>query len=83
VNPADIAAFARREWHLVEDLKAKYWAERKRTLLPADALQLGDELRRYVLRVRPGWPGTADREDDLNTHVRVAEALGAVSRRPR
>lgn len=83
MNPLDIAAFARRDWQLVEKLKATYWADRKRTLLPADALRLGDELRRYVLMVRPGWPSSADREDDLNIHVRVAEALGAVSRRPR
>ncbi|MBI1876285.1 MAG: hypothetical protein HYS05_20665 [Acidobacteria bacterium] len=81
---ADVVAFARRDWRLIDEIKASYWVERKRTLPPAEAIRLGDDLRRYVLAVRPAWPSEADRDDDLSVHVRVAEALSAVSQhRPR
>lgn len=74
----DIVAFARREWALVEAQKARFWAERKGTLSPTDAIRIGDELRRHAWALRPGWPRETERAEDLTNHLRVAEALRAV-----
>lgn len=78
VNPADILAFARREWLLAEDQKANFWADRKHTLSPVEAIRLGDELRRHALALRPDWPNAEERTEDHAAHCRVSEALRAV-----
>jgi hypothetical protein len=44
----------------------------------ADALELGDALRRHAQSLRPDWPDAAERVADLAVHTRVAEALRAV-----
>jgi hypothetical protein len=76
----DVLAFARRDWAAVEDAKARFWAERKSSMSAADALAVGDGLRRHAQAVKPDWPSPADRAADLAVHSRVSEALGAVSR---
>jgi hypothetical protein len=78
VNRDDIRAFVNRDWAAVEDEKARYWAERKRTMTAAEALATADMLREHARRTRPGWPDPAERADDLAVHVRVAEGLRAV-----
>jgi hypothetical protein len=80
VNRTDILAFVRREWSLAAEQKAAFWAEHKRTISAAEAVRLGDELRRHARLVQPTWPDAAERADDLAVHIRVSEALRAVSR---
>jgi hypothetical protein len=75
----DLARFAARVWSAVDDDKARYWAGRKRTMSPADALRLGEVLRRHARGMRPDWPSDDERQADLDTHVRVARALRAVT----
>lgn len=75
----DIVRYATRDWAGLADAKADYWAARKTTLAPAEIMQLGDDLRRHALAVRPDWPNAADRETDAAAHRRVSEALRAVS----
>lgn len=80
----EIRAFADRDWPALEEEKARFWAERKRGMTAAEALAAGEALRRHARRVKPTWPDAADRAEDLAAHLRVAEALCAVSRhRPR
>jgi hypothetical protein len=78
-----ILAFVRRDWAMVAESKTRYWLDRKRGLSAADILAIGDQLRRHALAVRADWPTEADRAADLAVHERVAEALRAVSSRPR
>ena len=78
-----ILAFARRDWAMVGEAKARYWLARKRDLSAAGLLSVSDQLRRHALAVRPDWPSDADRAEDLAVHERVTEALRAVSARPR
>ncbi len=80
MKQADIVAFVRREWWLVEEEKAAFWAQHKRAVSAAEALRLGDELRRHARLIQPAWPDAAERADDLAVHVRVSEALRAVAR---
>jgi len=81
VTRDDIWAFVNRDWARAADAKAETWKAGKRT--PAADLRAAHELRRHVLTLRPDWPGPDDRADDLRTHVRVSEALGAVGIRSR
>jgi len=78
----DLLAFARRDWAGIEAEKARFWTERKASMSPAEALAVGDALRRHALK--PGWPDSIEREAGLAVHRRVSEVLNAVSRnRPR
>jgi hypothetical protein len=78
VNHDEIRAFAGREWRLVEDAKRRYWSERKSVLSPAEALAVGEGLRRHVRALRPDWPSPTERAEDLETHARVAAHLRRV-----
>ena len=78
MEPADILAFARRDWAAIEREKARFWAERKSHMTAAEALELGDALRRHTQSLKPDWPRADERTADLAVHLRVAEALRAV-----
>ncbi len=74
----DLLDFARRDWALLSESKAAYWAERKRTFGPAEAIQTADETRRHALFLHPDWPTEGDRLRDIETHARVAQLLRLV-----
>jgi hypothetical protein len=78
VNPEDIRAFARRDWAAVADAKARFWADRKRTMTPSEALATAEMLRRHARAIRPDWPDSRERGEDWAVHVHVSEALRAV-----
>ena len=75
----DIRAFAGRDWAAIAEAKAQFWAERKRSMTPAEALATAEMLRQHVLLVKPGWPDAEERAADLALHTRISEALRAVS----
>ncbi len=74
----DIRAFARRDWAAVTDAKARFWADRKRTMTPSEALATAEMLRRHARAIRPDWPNSRERGEDWAVHVHVSEALRAV-----
>ena len=76
----DIHAYMSRDWDAVRVAKDRYWGERIRRLGAAEGLRVGEELRRQVLAMHPGWPSPADREADLAHHVRLGELLRRVGR---
>lgn len=78
VREEDLIAYANRDWTAIEASKRRRWAEQKRDMTAADALRVGDALRRHAALVRPDWPTAADRQDDLAVHVRVSESLRRV-----
>ncbi|MCC6766965.1 MAG: hypothetical protein IT293_20100 [Deltaproteobacteria bacterium] len=80
MRPEDIARFARRDWETLEAAKTEQWLEERRRRGVAWCFQVGDALRRQVARQQPTWPTAADREADLETHVRVGKALRRVDR---
>jgi hypothetical protein len=71
VKTSDLIQFARRDWNSLADLKAAHWKD----VGAAEALRVGDELRRFAQRQHPGWPSEEERRLDLETHVRVTTAL--------
>ena len=83
MNPADLRAFACRDWALIAAAKTECRMEQKRGLPLADILELADQLRRHAMAIRPGWPGADEQTEDLVVHLRVSEALRAVAVRSR
>jgi hypothetical protein len=79
MNREDVRAFARRDWAAIAAGKAAFWADRKRSLTTADVFAIAEMLRQHALQVKPGWPDAAERAADLAVHVRISEALRAVS----
>ena len=79
MTPDEIREYAERDWSAIEREKARYWADRKKSLSAIDALRIGDELRAHARRLHPDWPAAADRDEDLATHRRVSEALRSVA----
>ncbi|HYB94341.1 MAG TPA: hypothetical protein VEC39_05180 [Vicinamibacterales bacterium] len=75
--------FMQRDWHRVDAAKASYWRALKHTRPAADLFAAADALRQHALTVHPSAGDWRSREDDIAVHVRVAEALRAVARRPR
>jgi len=71
----DLRAFAERDWGLIEELKARHWAESKQGLSPLQSLAIAEALRRHVCALRPDWPNAAERDADLAVHARVSASL--------
>lgn len=78
MDASDIARFAGRDWDVLAQLKADYWASLRAGEGAADGLLVADELRRYAQSLHPDWPSDEDRRADLETHVRVSAALRSV-----
>ena len=80
----EILSFAGRDWAAIEEEKARYWVEWKRSMTPAEALAAAESFRRLARQMKSDWPDEDERAADLDVHVRVGEALRAISgRRPR
>jgi hypothetical protein len=83
VERDDIVAFVRRDWVRTAEAKTEFWRHRKLGLTPDAMLAVGEQLRQHALAVRPDWPSESDRAADLAVHLRVTEALRAVSKQSR
>jgi hypothetical protein len=71
----DIIAFARRDWASIAEAKERYWAKKKSSMTPTEALRMGDALRADAEALRRKGPTAEERAEDLVTHERVAEML--------
>ncbi len=78
MKASDIRSYLDRDWGLVRASKDRYWAERKQTLTPEEAVRIAEGLRLQVRSLRPGWPDAKQRAADLASHVRVSELLRRV-----
>jgi len=78
MNQDDLRSYAERDWELVAAAKQRYWIERKRTLLPAQALAIAESLRLHARALRPDWPSADDRLEDAEVHSRVSASLRLV-----
>jgi hypothetical protein len=86
IDPAALAASARayvaRDWQRARDLKRTYWRARLDRGGLTEALAITDQLRRELKQRVPTWPSEREREEDLETHRRVAAALARTPRPP-
>ena len=78
VRARDIAAFAHRDWKTVAACKEAQWLTERRRRGVRWCLEVAEGLRQQVLQRHPTWPTADERQDDLDTHVRVGTALRRV-----
>ena len=78
MRASDIRGYLDRDWDRVRASKDRYWAERKKTLSPEEALSIAEGMRLQVRTLRPEWPDAEQREADLAAHVRISERLRRV-----
>ena len=78
LRPEDLRAFASRDWKLLDRMKRDHWARRLARLGPAESLRVATSLRLHVQAMR-GLPTAAEREADLQGHIRLAELLRCFS----
>ena len=79
-----IRKYVAREWRAARLSKDTYWARRIGRLGPAEAFRVAEELRRQAIDRDRTWPDPASRQQDLLSHVRLAEIfrrVGASRRR--
>jgi hypothetical protein len=74
----DILAFVQRDWTAIAEQKRQWRAEQAKRMTAAEALAIGDELRRYALGLHPDWPTEQQRREDFAMHVRISESLSRV-----
>jgi hypothetical protein len=72
LHPA--SALIGKRWDLLAEYKDQRRRERKKLGL-TEALRVVGALRAQARFFQPGWPTQDDREEDLETHIRVAAAL--------
>ena len=79
MDPKEAREFVGRDWASVSEAKSRSWRERKLDLGVGEGLRAADELRKQLLARLPTWPTEQDRQSDLETHRRVADALHRAS----
>jgi hypothetical protein len=71
LSPADLRAYARRDWSLPERL-----ARRERAARPiAEKVRLAIALYEAARATVPGWPSEATRRADFDAHLRLKRLL--------
>lgn len=71
LDPAELRAYARRDWGAPERLSRR----RNANLPVADKVRLAIDLSAAARATRPDWPDDAARRADLETHLRVRALL--------
>lgn len=74
----DVKAFLERDWASLERLKSDFWKGQKKRLTPTEVFLIANQLRETARLLHPGWPTEGDRQEDLETHIRVAAVLRSV-----
>ena|ERR1041385_9996 len=79
IDRASIRAYVARDWAASRTLKREYWRDRLIRGGLAEAIEITEQLRQWMKRTNPSWPTKKDREEDFETHQRVADALAKTS----
>jgi hypothetical protein len=80
VDADAIRAFARRERTAVQEFKRAYHAKRYREHGAAPGVALAQGLWVHARRVRPDWPTSQERAEDLTHHVALKARLDQAAR---
>jgi hypothetical protein len=75
IDRESVLSFVGRDWRLARDRKREYWRARLERGGLREALRITEQLRDWMKLADPEWPAPEQREEDLETHCRVAEAL--------
>lgn len=80
IDRASVRAYVDRDWRLLRAHKRAYWRAQLERGGLAEALSIADQLRIELQERNPTWPSEHEREEDLDTHRRVAAALARTAR---
>jgi hypothetical protein len=80
ISTVSIRAYLARDWDAARAGKRTYWRDRLDRGGLAEALRVTDQLRAWIRSIDPDWPSKEDREEDLETHRRVAETLARAAK---
>jgi hypothetical protein len=83
LDAKSVRAYMARDWRALRDAKRQYWRDRLDQRGLAEALRVSDLLRTQATSEHPAWPTVEQRDEDLETHQRVAQALRATEKTPR
>jgi hypothetical protein len=75
IDPASVRAYLARDWRLLRTHKRAYWRARLERGGLVEALAITEQLRADLQDRDASWPSEHEREEDLETHRRVAAAL--------
>jgi hypothetical protein len=82
LDRAAILAYRDRAWDRLRDAKGAYWRATLARGGMAESERVLESLRRQVQALDPSWPTQSQREEDLQTHQRVARALARTAQTP-
>jgi hypothetical protein len=82
-DPAQLRAYAGRDWSAALRDKARCWRDFKLEHGPAGGVRVADELLRQVRLARPDWPSERERREDMEMHLRLIEVFRRVASRGR
>jgi len=74
-EPASLRARIQCDFARLRESKRDQWRARIERGGAAEALRISEELRNWMSARDPSWPTQQERDEDFETHVRVAEAL--------
>ena len=74
-DPLAVRAYLDRDWSGAREGERAYWRARIDQGGLAEALLVTQQLYDWMKHADPAWPTREQRDEDLETHVRVAEAL--------
>jgi hypothetical protein len=80
IDAASARAFVGRGWAEVERLEREHWARRRRDEGPLATFRAASALLEHVRRLRPDWPGEAERAADLAHHLAWKRLLERAAR---
>ena len=75
MDAADIRAFARSDYALLEHLKEEHRARRFREQGASATLTVAEALFEHARQVAPDFPSEHYRQDDLEHHIRLKRLL--------
>jgi hypothetical protein len=75
VDPASVRAYIARDWRMLRARKRAHWRARLERGGLAEALSITEQMRAWLRERDAAWPTEQEREEDLETHRRVAAAL--------
>jgi hypothetical protein len=82
-DPLGVRAYLARDWRAARLGKRRYWQDRLARGGLVEALRVTEQLRAWTAHHNPSWPTEQQREEDLETHRRVSQALRATAPPPR
>ena len=75
MDPGDLRAYLGRDWAAAGRRRGRALAAAQAPSRRGRGAAGGRDLREHVRALCPGWPTAKDREEDHETHAKVARAL--------